>query len=143
MASPNPGIRDSLEDINVTSAANAWAVGSWSNSTADQTLVLHWNGRKWHRVTSPDVGGPGNDNLLDGVTATSGRNAWAVGSAASGTGDKALILRWDGAKWARVASPNPGTSSDLNGVAASSATSVWAVGAFDGAIRRTLAIHCC
>jgi hypothetical protein len=94
-------------------------------------------------VNSPDLGGPGNDNFLNDVVATSAGNAWAVGNVASGLGDKTLILRWNGTRWERVASPDPGSGNDLNGVAASSATSVWAVGTVDGAIRQALAIHCC
>ena len=143
MASPDPGDRDSLNGIGATSATNAWAVGFSSNGTADQTLILHWTGAGWKQVASPDQGGPGNDNFLNGVAATSAGNAWAVGSAANGVMDLTLILRWNGTSWTQVASPNPGSSNDLNGVAASSPSNAWAVGSFDGAIRQALAIHCC
>jgi hypothetical protein len=44
------------------------------------------------------------------------------------TGDQALILHWNGTKWARVPSPSPGLSDDLTGVAATSASNAWAVG---------------
>jgi hypothetical protein len=104
---------------------------------------LRWNGRKWLHVASPDQGGPGNDNFLSGVTATSDRNAWAVGAAASGLVNKTLILSWNGTRWVHVASPDPGSSNDLYGVAASSSSNVWAVGSFDSAIRLAFAIHCC
>ena len=129
--------------IGATSAANAWAVGFSANGRADQTLILRWNGRKWLHVASPDQGGAANDNFLSGVTATSGRNAWAVGAAASGLVNKTLILRWNGRKWRHVASPNPGSSNDLFGVAASSSGNAWAVGTFNGATREALAVHCC
>jgi hypothetical protein len=94
-------------------------------------------------VASPDQGGPGNDNFLNGVAATSASNAWAVGSAANGVADLTLILRWNGTSWVQVPSPNPGSSNDLNAVAASSPTNAWAVGSFDGAVRQALAVHCC
>ncbi len=41
-----------------------------------------------------------------GVAATSTRNAWAVGQAATGTAP--LILRWNGKAWKRVRSPAAG-----------------------------------
>jgi len=34
-----------------TSAKNAWAVGDYRdpNTAMDRTLVVHWNGKAWHR----------------------------------------------------------------------------------------------
>jgi hypothetical protein len=51
-------------------------VGAASNGTADQTLLLRWDGRSWRRVPSPDV--LVSSDLL-GVAASSASNAWAVG----------------------------------------------------------------
>ena len=56
--------------------------------------------------------------------------------------NKTLILRWNGTRWVRVASPDPGSSNDLNGVAASSSGNAWTVGTFNGTTREALAIHC-
>jgi len=43
--------------VAATSATNAWAVGSYNTGTANQTLILHWNGRPleviWAWVTNP------------------------------------------------------------------------------------------
>jgi hypothetical protein len=142
-ASPDPGTINALEGVAVTSAADAWAVGFAANGIADQTLVLHWNGRKWSRVASPDLGGHRNTNFLNGVAATSARNVWAVGTASKGGVNQTLILRWNGAKWTHVPSPNPGSSNHLDAIAASSAANAWAVGSFNGAIHQTLAVHCC
>jgi hypothetical protein len=95
----SPSLRGTGELIGVTatSARNAWAVGNtgpvlaaaaspgtaWA---ADATgghqvikpkiLILHWNGKAWMRVLSPS---PAGGALLLGVTATSARDAWAVG----------------------------------------------------------------
>jgi hypothetical protein len=143
--SPDPGLSDTLEGVTGTSAGNAWAVGFMLKSTSDfnRTLILHWNGRKWLRVASPNLGGPGHDNFLSGIAATSAGNAWAVGTASGGSGSKTIILRWDGARWASVPSPDLGSGDNLNGVAASSPTDVWAVGAFSGPIPMAFAVHCC
>jgi hypothetical protein len=71
-----------------------------------RALVLRWNGTAWKRVPSPTRAGASE---LYGVTATSARNAWAVGAAgATGTSTpSSLILRWNGIAWTRVASPAP------------------------------------
>lgn len=142
VSSPDPGSYNELDAVGATSRTNAWAVGHFSttNSTGQRTLILHWNGHKWHQVASPNPGGPTAVNFLLGVTATSAKNAWAVG----GTGGfRTLILRWNGTRWARVLSPNVGQNG-LLAVAASSASNVWAVGqGSDQGRGVTVAIHCC
>src|SRR5262249_5307276 len=62
---------------------------------------------------------------LDGVAATSARNAWAVGDRGNG---KTLIMHWNGTTWKQVPSPSPASGSTLSGVAATSARNAWAVG---------------
>jgi hypothetical protein len=144
VASPNPETTSELFGVGATSAANAWAVGEATAGTSEQTLVLSWNGSKWARVASPNPGGPANDNVLDGVAVTSTSSAWAVGSYETGAGQTAIILHWNGRKWAQVATPNLGTNNGLFGVAATSASNAWAVGYFKtSGPEQTLALHCC
>jgi len=68
---------------------------------------------------------------LDGVTATSGGGAWAVGSFRHADGDLPLIEHWDGRRWT-VIRPGlhlqAGADYILAGAAATSATDVWAAG---------------
>lgn len=125
------------------SRRNVRAVGSYDNGTFNQTLIEHWNGRRWKKASSPN---PVGADVLRGVAATSASNAWAVGThfnfAASAA--QTLILHWNGRAWRQVANPHPGGSlSILNGVAASSACNVWAVGAYNNPGQQTLALHCC
>jgi hypothetical protein len=88
--SPRRGDFDNLGGVAATSAANAWAVGSYFGNTS-HTFLLHWNGSSWRQIPSPDPAG-GAD--LRAVAATSATNAWAVGTAAiSGDVVHALILR--------------------------------------------------
>ncbi|HEY6276122.1 MAG TPA: hypothetical protein VIX86_07300 [Streptosporangiaceae bacterium] len=120
-----------LTGVTAVSASNAWAVGEYSNGTADRTLIEHWNGTKWSTETSPDAGGATDSNDLYAVAASSGSNAWAAGDYHTGGADQTLILRWNGTKWATVTSPDPGGASannDLYGVTAGSASTTWAVG---------------
>jgi hypothetical protein len=142
--SPNPSQDfNDLSSVHAVSATNAWAVGTFDNGTADQTLILHWDGMAWSQLASPDPGGPGSNDELFAVTATSASNAWAVGNVEATNGNEtSLILHWDGRTWTQVASPHPGTDSPLFAVDASSASNAWAVGnTFDGSLSHTLALH--
>ena len=49
---------------------------------------------------------PGNDTAINGVTATSATNAWAVGT--FGLAGDVWILRWNGTAWKAVpTAPTP------------------------------------
>lgn len=134
--SPDPGgstNNNYLVGVAATSSSNAWAVGSFSNGTASQTLIEHWNGAAWRVKTSPNPGGSANDNELGGVVATSSSNAWAVGSYSNGTARQTLIEHWNGTAWKHVSSPNPGGSGNdnwLSGVAVAASSNAWAVGSY-------------
>src|SRR6266566_2570645 len=87
-----------LFGVAATSRANAWAV---VGGGIGRPRIVHWNGRRWGQVVSPDIG---QRYELVSVAATSATNAWAVGF--TGT-ERAVILHWDGRRWKRVPSPNP------------------------------------
>ena len=135
VGTPNPGLgNDGLDGMGAYSATDAWAVGFEVNSKTRvyDTLILHWNGKIWSRVTSPN---PGPDQYLAGVIAISPSNAWAVGATCiSGCGrlsevDHTLVVHWNGRRWSTVPAPNP--SRRINGLYAVTAVSggdVWAVG---------------
>jgi len=77
--------------------------------------------------------GPGPEIALVSVAATSARNAWAIGSSASGGISRTLIEHWNGRNWRAMPSPDVGgatTSNNLAGVYASSAGNAWVVGSF-------------
>jgi len=144
VVSPNVGSAndDVLNGVAVTSTSNAVAVGTYSNGTARQTLVLRWTGSAWTHVSSPNPAGPSFDDVLNGVGAISATNAWAVGSFTSGGADHTLIEHWNGTAWKQVPSPDPGTSGALYTVAATSASNAWAVGSyFSGAAFQTLIVR--
>jgi hypothetical protein len=120
-----------LSAVGASSAASVWAVGATYNTTARayQALILHWNGTAW---TQQPSGAPGSGtSYLQGVTATSASNAWAVGYVFTSTGRQALILHWNGSTWAQVPSPDPSSSwTVLYAVTATSGTNAWAVGEY-------------
>ena len=67
-----------LNAVVALSASDAWAVGlSRFPGGPARTLILHWNGRRWAIIASPNAG-PG-DNSIESVAAASARDAWAVG----------------------------------------------------------------
>lgn len=124
VATPSPGTRDNtLLSVAGTSPADVWAVG-WSRNLpygnrTKQSLVLHWNGSAWSRVTSPNLGA---QTVLEDVVALSPTDAWAVGYA-SGSG--ALALHWNGTSWTTAPAPALGS---LDAVSALSASNLWASG---------------
>jgi hypothetical protein len=123
--SPNASRNDnSLQAVAALSTNKIWAVGYSVQGTTKSTLIKHtliehYNGTSWHIVASPDVGT--GDNVLTGIAAISGKNAWAVGSSPLG----ALILHFDGNTWHLVSVP---VACQFNAVSAISANDIWAVG---------------
>jgi hypothetical protein len=135
VASPDPaapGMGNQLNDVAVTSATNAWAVGTYTNAShVGRSLVLHWNGTTWRVVPSPDHST--NTELL-GVVAGSATNVWVTGDYDTSTFHaQTLISHWNGHAWTVTASPNPAGTSNANflvNLAVPSSSAALAVGSF-------------
>src|SRR5690349_13345713 len=113
-----------LSGVSEASLGDMWAVGDTGSSS---TFILHWNRVAWTQVPSPNPSS--SVNILSGVAAVSATEAWAVGQYFAGaSGDKSLVLRWNGQNWTQVAAPASGSQSELNAVTATSAQNAWAVG---------------
>jgi hypothetical protein len=96
--------------------------------------------RSWVHTKSPNGGT--SANVLNGVVAISGSNAWAVGDYFVGAETVTLTEHWNGKSWSGVPSPNVGVGDSLFGVYAVSASNVWAAGGyFNGTAGRTLIEH--
>jgi hypothetical protein len=134
---------NTLSGVSCVSARNCWAVGAYGSESVSSTTLLnqalHWNGKKWSLVDTPnpDGAGIGAQNGLFGVTCTSARNCWGVGFYGSISGGVGVILnealRWNGHHWSQVNTPNPGGTSDgdenkLYGVSCGSKRLCWTVG---------------
>ncbi|HEY2553068.1 MAG TPA: alkaline phosphatase family protein [Streptosporangiaceae bacterium] len=135
--SPNTGSNDNdLASVAGRSPSDIWAVGSLlpdANATIVRTLALHYNGARWARVRTPDVGAEANS--LYGVAALPDGTAWATGifTQASGHTGRALTMHWNGHRWAIVPGADPGSAEDmLSSVTAVSDRDVWAVGTYSG-----------
>jgi hypothetical protein len=113
-----------------------WAVGTSSdpNTGATTTFAEHRVGGTWVRTPTPNPLDTDSDdvNQLDGVTALSPNDAWAVGTVGNedtGVPYWSFILHWNGSKWHRVASPSPDPRGDpLSAVLARGTNDVWAAG---------------
>jgi hypothetical protein len=125
--SPDPGAHGAfLAGVAAVSGRNAWAVGSIQtapHSLNSLTLIEHWTGQLWSVQSTED---PRPADVLAGIAARSGSDAWAVGFQASAIRIRTLILHWDGGTWGITSSPNPSTTADfLLAVAAVSRTNAW------------------
>ena len=110
-----------MEDVALISSHDAWAVGERTDGS--RTLVLHWDGSAWAKVSSPSP--EPNSNALYGVSATSSSDAWAVGVSGYNHG---LITHWDGRTWSVVPHPQYRAGEEFRGVLALAKDNVWAVG---------------
>jgi hypothetical protein len=122
-----------LHGVGAIATADVWAVGyrDGPNGTNNsRTLTIHWNGRRWNAVRSPNPGNDGSpyaEHKLYGVGGVSARDVWAVGYRYNGGFYSELILRWNGRAW-KVAYSPPGGYRQLFALAVLSPTNVWAVG---------------
>jgi hypothetical protein len=154
---PTPGAGAALTGVGCASPDTCWAVGNYSTAgSPGPTLnqALHWNGRKWSPVATPDPDGTGGGavNELTDVTCTSLASCWAVGQFGTTSDNAGVIvnqaLHWNGRTWSLVPTPDPsglanGDSNFLNGIRCASAASCWAVGygAPAGQANRNQALH--
>jgi hypothetical protein len=126
---PTPGGSAWLNAVAATWPTNAWAVGCICGGPGELgtpvPLIEHWNGRKW---TVQRFQEPGDGGEFLAVSATSARNAWAVGYSGGGATAQTLIEHWNGRRWHRLTSYAPGGEGTLQGVAAQGPHNVWAVG---------------
>jgi len=148
---PNPGYYGNiLVGVTARTASDAWAVGVQATETSNDTLALHWNGRTWTAVPTPNPWPECQDgdilwsgNTLTSVAAVSANDVWAVGSECYSA--NAIVEHWNGSSWSLVASPRHPDGFDstaaLYGVEAISAANVWAVGYHGSSGVETLIEH--
>jgi len=120
---PRPGIGSVLYAVTAVSPSSAWAVGSYVTKAEPFGLpyIARWNGRTWKQVFF-------QFGFLSGVTATSVRDAWAVGGTGGDGLDFPLIAHWNGSSWKQAHAPAPASGGHFFGVAATSPANAWAVG---------------
>ena len=132
-----------LNAVTAAAANDVWAVGTNQNATTNKNEVVieHWEGKAWKSIPGANPGT--GDNILNGVTAVTAHDVWAVGLSTTavprsgGVSPRTvpnptyhtLVEHWNGAQWQAVPSPNPASATNwLRAVAAVSSQNVWAVG---------------
>ena len=125
---------NSLLGVACSSATNCFAVG-YSIANSSNTLIEHWDGKKWTIVLSPNKSKLKTaESVLESVSCASATSCLAVGRSAINSSNQAstyrtLTERWNGKAWRIVSSPNTVTGSgELLGVSCASATACVAVG---------------
>jgi hypothetical protein len=145
-AAPTPGGTlandfNELFGVTCTSASNCWAAGQYGAFVDTSQLILnqalHWNGKRWSLVSTPQPGGKAESDVssLQAIRCNSASNCWAVGDDGNlGMSTVHLsdeALRWNGRKWSSVAILTLTGASDLDsliGLTCTSAANCWAVG---------------
>ena len=116
-----------LQSIDGTSPDDIWAVGDNTQVAPGgqaTTLILHWDGRTWSRIPSPNIHTTTTtSSMLFSVSAATPTNAWAVGNwntrpGYGGGGDHTLAEHWNGSRWQITPTPEIGSRSILYGVIA-------------------------
>jgi hypothetical protein len=137
---PAPNSYSALNAVVEISSSDVWAVGMYTihHGGTNRSLIEHWNGVRWKVIAAPKLG---REDQLNGVSASSPTDAWAVGYTKSRSREGIPIaLHWDGASWTSVPMADPGRASWINGVSAVSSSSALAVGIVQrpGFVFRTL-----
>ena len=104
--------------IDAVSADDIWLVGRQDgaqyapDSVGTDTLIEHWNGKKWSVFPSPNPSP--RSNFLEGVVALSPSDVWATGygevtptTLGTPPRTRTMTLHWNGKNWSLVPSPNP------------------------------------
>jgi hypothetical protein len=145
---PNP--TNELTGVTAVSPANIYASGfeaNVDNQNLRNPYVLHWNGSTWSLVTLPNTGTEGS--MLEGITALSASDIWAVGDTAEDDGSVlTLAEHFNGTAWSVEPTPDPGEQGALiaNGLSAAASPGhgiVWALGGTQhlGECQQTLALE--
>jgi hypothetical protein len=127
---PTPSISAPTAQLNSITALNSsevWAAGFSDNPNClcGQTVVEHWNGSLWTRLTTPN---PGVADYLTGVTAISATDIWAVGYEwISNFTELPLLLHYNGTTW-KPFNTSQLQFGQLSSVFAHDTNDVWAVG---------------
>jgi hypothetical protein len=131
-----------LTDSTCVSAKNCWAVGAYGLDNGAtirvSNLVLHWNGKKWRKVSgvADPATGSTRFNILSSVRCLSASDCVAVGQdhkASSMATAANQALHWNGKRWSVQHTPDPGGTatgdfSKLRALGCASARSCWGVG---------------
>ncbi|MFI4916404.1 MAG: hypothetical protein ACIAS6_07860 [Phycisphaerales bacterium JB060] len=121
-----------LSDVVALASDNVWAVGSRTiDGLGSQPMILHWDGSGWDFADVPIM--PDGNAELRAIAARSPTEIYASGTDADADGfPRALILKYDGASWTRVAAASPpdGHQQWYRTMSVTPGGDVWAIGQY-------------
>lgn len=118
-AGKDNGKTNELLGVSCVSASDCWAVGEGANpnKSVDFNEVLHWGGKKWSHVTTPQPSNKSSPyfNPLFSVDCNSANDCWAVGYYFNNNMTAIVndALHWNGSKWSHVHTPQPAGTNDV------------------------------
>lgn len=132
-----------LQAAAVAGPSDVWAVGSSPSIKTTTTLTMHWDGKSWVQVPSPNWGTLSDGQLTKpvfenagfvAVSAASSNDVWAVGSWGDSvyghSYQRPFALHWDGTVWTVELDAIPfGERASLKAVAAFKGE-VWTLGSY-------------
>jgi hypothetical protein len=119
--------------ISSTVKGNGDALSATSAYVADGTDIDHYDGHKWTATNlATMLPGKKAGKSLSGVLALSADNIFVTGDGGSLSGDPGVILRYNGHKWAKVAS----SPTAIGQPTSDGAGGLWAAGNQPGAFDR-------
>ena len=95
VAITNPGAANQTEltGVSCPNTANCYTAGVTSTSNSvTKTLIEHWNGTKWARVSTPNPAGA-EGSYFDGVNCPTSTRCYAVGASDTGASIHTLVER--------------------------------------------------
>jgi hypothetical protein len=116
-----------LNSIAVINTSDIWAAGYSDNPNClcGKTVVEHWTGSSWTRLTTPN---PGVADYLTGIAAISSTDVWAVGYEwISNFTELPLLLHYNGTAW-KTFNTSQLQFGQVSGIFARATNDVWAVG---------------
>ncbi|MHB8600678.1 MAG: beta propeller repeat protein, partial [Ktedonobacteraceae bacterium] len=92
----SPALNGTTYSVVALTPSNVWAVGFALVNYVFDTFVEQWNGTQWQQVRSPNMTAttlsPSYENYLNGVSASSAQDIWAVGYVEANLGDTTYTL---------------------------------------------------
>lgn len=129
--STDPNQSTVLYTFTMISDQDIWALGSSQAYTSDETVAMHWDGKLWSLVESPNDEA---DSTFLASTVTHTGELWALGLAGPhlGAANKTVAAIWKDGSWITVPSPQSFETQGFAGAVALSNGELWAVGTAEG-----------
>jgi len=127
---PSTGNNVVLSGVAAQSDSDGWAVGQQfvgAGQPQQPPVAYQWSGSAWSLTPTPQLPMYG---ALQGVSASSAADAWAVGFTVIGRHDRGtLVERWNGSSWSvNSLNAESGFAAGLQSVADIAPDDVWAAG---------------